>query len=239
MHHLTRPRTGLGWWGGFGSTSALIHPTIKTLWKTNVCLAKVKALEPGAHPSVCPGFLPFIPARCFVFFFFFFFPVSASTLPRSFGQDIKQDPRGSDSQPFPTRGIHTVTTANCLDYDNSAWRRRKSGKGVGGEGEKSQKSHGETTFCERKNNQRHQKTQTEDQTWLSFKLLFRWGAIFKPVNFWAPPYSAVRTVRFSASDRLPLLHGEIRAPPLRDIERPSAWQRAGERETGGRQCWAF
>lgn len=46
----------------------------------------------------------------------------------------------------------------------------------------------------------------------------------------------MRTVRFSASDRLPLLHGEIRAPPLRDIERPSAWKRVGERETGGRQC---
>lgn len=111
---------GQGWW------EALVHIRLnpsyyKTLWKTNVCLAKVKALEPGAHPSVCPGFLPFIPAR-------FFVCVRASTLPRSFGQDIKQDPRGSDSQPFPTRAIHTVTTANCLDYDNSAWRRRKSGK---------------------------------------------------------------------------------------------------------------
>ena len=119
---------GQGCCGGgvLWSTSALIHPTIKTLWKTNVCLAKVKALEPGAHPSVCPGFLPFIPAPRFFLFCF----VRASTLPRSFGQDIKQDPRGSDSQPFPTRGIHTVTTANCLDYDNSAWRRRKSGKGI-------------------------------------------------------------------------------------------------------------
>ena len=123
---------GQGCCGGgvLWSTSALIHPTIKTLWKTNVCLAKVKALEPGAHPSVCPGFLPFIPAPRFFLFCF----VRASTLPRSFGQDIKQDPRGSDSQPFPTRGIHTVTTANCLDYDNSAWRRRKSGKGMGGGG---------------------------------------------------------------------------------------------------------
>ena len=124
MHRLTRPRMGRGGcvWGGRGgggmlwSTSSLIHPTIKTLWKTNVCLAKVKALEPGAHPSVCPGFLPFY--SCLVF-------VRASTLPCSFGQGFKQHPGGWDSLPFPTRGTHTVTTANCLDYDNSAWRRRK------------------------------------------------------------------------------------------------------------------
>lgn len=106
--------------GGLWSTSALIHPTIKTLWKTNICLAKVKALEPGAHLSVCPGSHSFIPA-CFVLGFF----VRASTLPHSFGQDIKRDQGGSDSQPFPTR---RVTTASCLDYDNSGWKGRRSGK---------------------------------------------------------------------------------------------------------------
>lgn len=130
MHPFDKTTDGQGWLGGgLWSTSALIHPAIKTLWKTNVCLAKVKALEPGAHPSVCPGFHSFIPA-CFLFFLgggeYFF--VRASTLPRSFGQDIKRDPRGSDSQPFPTRRIHTVTTANCLDYDNGAWRRKKNRK---------------------------------------------------------------------------------------------------------------
>lgn len=171
MHRLTRARMGRGG-GGLWSTSALIHPTINTLWKTNVCLAKVKALEPGAHPSVCPGFRSFIPAR--------FFFVRASTLPRSFGQDIKRDPRGSDSQPFPTRRIHTVTTANCLDYDNSAWKRRKSGK----VGEKSLTEH-----SVKENNHRYQKTQTEQiepDYHSSYSLD---GEHFKPVNFWALPYS--------------------------------------------------
>lgn len=80
--------------------------------------------SPGARgSSVCLPRLspPFIPGR----FFFFGFFVRASTLPCSFGQDLKRDPGGSDSQPFPTRGIHAGTTANCLDYDNSAWRRKK------------------------------------------------------------------------------------------------------------------
>lgn len=111
---------GAGAVWGLWSTSALIHPTIKTLWKTNICLAKVKALEPGAHLSVCPGFHPFIPAWGILFFF-----VRASTLPHSFGQDIKRDQGGSESQPFPTR---RVTTASCLDGDNSGWMGRRSGK---------------------------------------------------------------------------------------------------------------
>lgn len=38
----------------------------------------------------------------------------ALTLPRSFGRDIKRDLRGSDSLPFPTRWIHTVTTASGI-----------------------------------------------------------------------------------------------------------------------------
>lgn len=38
--------------GGLCFTSGSIQPTIETLWKTNVCLAKVKALEPRGS-SVC------------------------------------------------------------------------------------------------------------------------------------------------------------------------------------------
>lgn len=173
MHRLTRPRTGRGG-GGLWSTSALIHPTIKTLWKTNVCLAKVKALEPGAHPSVCPGFSPLYSWPFFV---------RASTLPCSFGQDIKQDPRGSDSQPFPTRGIHTVTTANCLDYDNSAWRRRKKRKKEVGGGVS--QCHRLKHSVNRKNNHWHQKTQTRIKTDYHSRYSLD-GEHFKPVNFWAP-----------------------------------------------------
>lgn len=112
---------GQGWW------VALVHIRLNPSYYKNTLKNKRlfgQSQSLGARgSSIC---LP----RLSSFYSCPFF-VRASTLPCSFGQDIKQDPRGSDSPPFPTRGIHTVTTANCLDYDNSAWRRRKSGKGGG------------------------------------------------------------------------------------------------------------
>lgn len=166
---------GQGWWG------ALVHIRLNPSYYKHTLKNKRlfgQSQSPGAWgSSVCLPRLSLLysgPFFCFVFF------VRASTLPRSFGQDIKRDPRGSDSQPFPTRRIHTVTTANCLDYDNSAWTRRKSGK----VGEKSLTEH-----SVKENNHRYQKTQTEQiepDYHSSYSLD---GEHFKPVNFWALPYS--------------------------------------------------
>lgn len=116
---------GRGWAGvavGLWSTSSLIHPTIKNTLKNKRLFGQSRS--PGAWgSSVClPRLSTLYPCQ---------FLSELQLFPRSFGQDIKQDPRGSDPQPFPTRGIHTATTANCLDYDNSASRWRKSGKKKG------------------------------------------------------------------------------------------------------------
>lgn len=110
---------------GQGRWGALVHIRLNPSYYKNTLKNKRlfgQSQSPGAWgSSVC---LPRLSPLLFLPVF-----VRVSALPRSFGQHYKRDPGGSDSQPFPTRGIHTVTTANCLDYDNSAWRRRKSGKG--------------------------------------------------------------------------------------------------------------
>lgn len=68
MHHLTAPPIGRagGWGGGLWFTSASVQPTMETLSKTNICLAKVKVLEPSARLSVC---LSVYPAVDFFFYF--------------------------------------------------------------------------------------------------------------------------------------------------------------------------
>lgn len=82
---------GQGWVAvGLWSTSSLIPPTIKTLLKNKRLFGQSQS--PGAWGS--SAFLPrlspplFLP-ECF----------KASAFPCLLGQDIKQDPRGSDCQP--------------------------------------------------------------------------------------------------------------------------------------------
>lgn len=116
MHRLTRPWMGQGGGGGrLWSSSALIRRTIKTLLTFVWPKSKPWSLR-LIHLSA-QAFTPLLSLHFFCFcilFFFFLFKAQ----PLSFGQDIKLDPRGSDSSPFPTRWINTVTTANFWDYDS-------------------------------------------------------------------------------------------------------------------------
>lgn len=74
QHRRLAGLAGVGLW----FTSASVQPTMETLSKTNICLAKVKAL------SVC------LPSRWLFLLFH-----------GSFGQDILQDPSRSDFHPPP------------------------------------------------------------------------------------------------------------------------------------------
>ncbi len=161
MHRLTRPRMGRG--GG----GALVHIRLNPSYYKNTLENKRlfgQSQSPGAWgSSVClPRLSPLY--SCL-------FLSELQLFPAHLDRTLNKTREDLIPSHFPQEEYIQLQQPIVWIMITAPEEEERAGKGGWEKSEISPSKHSVEG-----NNQQHQKTQNADQTWLSFKLLFRWGA---------------------------------------------------------------